>query len=108
MPRSDTSEAAKKFVEKWSAVDLPERSASHEHFTDLCRLIGQPTPADADPTGEDYCFVKAVKVTQAALNSPVTGAIAGSTSWSAPGRDSCAARIGRISEPKVKAPLSIL
>lgn len=53
-------------MEKWSASDLSERAASHEHFIDLCRLIGQPAPAEADPTGKDYCFEKAVKVTQAA------------------------------------------
>lgn len=60
------TEAAQRFVEKWSASELSERAASHEHFIDLCRLIGQPAPAEADPTGTDYCFEKAVKVTQAA------------------------------------------
>ena len=55
-------EAAQKFVEKWSGVELSERAASQEHFLDLCRLIGQPTPADADPTGQSYCFEKSVKV----------------------------------------------
>ena len=62
----DPTEAAERFVEKWSASELSERAASHEHFIDLCRLIGQPAPAEADPTGTDYCFEKAVKVTQAA------------------------------------------
>jgi hypothetical protein len=62
----DSTEAAERFVEKWSASDLSERAASQEHFIDLCRLLGQPTPAEADPTGKDYCFEKAVKVTQAA------------------------------------------
>ena len=50
------------FVRKWAAADLSERAASHEHFTDLCRLINQPTPAEADPTAESYCFEKPVKV----------------------------------------------
>jgi len=59
-------DAADRFVEKWRSVELSERAASHEHFIDLCRLVGQPTPAESDPTGEDYCFEKAVKVTQAA------------------------------------------
>ena len=57
---------AERFVEKWRDVELSERAASHEHFIDLCRLVGQATPAEADPTGEDYCFEKAVKVTRAA------------------------------------------
>lgn len=57
---------AQKFVEKWERSDLSERAASHEHFIDLCRLVGQPAPAEADPTGEDYCFEKPVKVVAAA------------------------------------------
>ena len=32
----------------------------------MCRLIGQPTPAEADPLGQDYCFEKPVKVTLSA------------------------------------------
>jgi len=59
-------EQAERFVEKWKDADLSERAASHEHFIDLCRLIGQPTPAEADPIGQDYCFEKPVKVTLSA------------------------------------------
>jgi hypothetical protein len=54
------------FVLKWSKAQLTERAASHEHFIDLCHLLGQPTPAQADSTGEDYCFEKHVKVVGAA------------------------------------------
>ena len=50
----------KEFISKWQAADLKERSASQEHFLDLCRLLGEPTPAEADPTGESYCFEKGV------------------------------------------------
>jgi hypothetical protein len=57
---------AEQFVQKWATVDLPERAASQEHFIDLCRIIGQPTPAEADPTGKTYCFEKSVKVVGAA------------------------------------------
>ncbi|MGD0540994.1 MAG: DNA methyltransferase [Tepidisphaeraceae bacterium] len=57
---------AEQFVQKWAPVDLPERAASQEHFADLCRLIGQPTPVEADPTGKEYCFEKSVKVVGAA------------------------------------------
>ena len=52
-----------RFVAKWSAVDLPERAASQEHFIDLCRLLGQPTPAEHDATGAEYAFEKGVAVT---------------------------------------------
>ena len=52
------------FIAKWSAAELKERSASQEHFIDLCRLLDEPTPAEADPTGEEYCFEKgALKAT---------------------------------------------
>ena len=44
------------FITKWHAVELKERSAAQEHFIDLCRLLGEPTPAEADPNGDFYCF----------------------------------------------------
>ena len=27
-----------------------------EHFIDLCRLLGEPTPVEADATGETHCL----------------------------------------------------
>lgn len=44
------------FIRKWRAVELKERSAAQEHFIDLCRALDEPTPAEADPTGDSYCF----------------------------------------------------
>ena len=49
------------FIAKWSASELKESSASQEHFIDLCRLLGEPTPAEADPTGDTYCFERGVR-----------------------------------------------
>ncbi len=49
---------APEFVAKWQKAELKERSAAQEHFLDLCRLLGHPTPAEADPTGEAFCFEK--------------------------------------------------
>ena len=49
------------FISKWRATELKERSASQEHFIDLCRLIGEPTPAEADPTGDAYCFERGAR-----------------------------------------------
>ena len=49
------------FIRKWRASELKERSASQEHFIDLCRLLGEPTPAEADPAGERYCFERGVR-----------------------------------------------
>jgi hypothetical protein len=54
------------FVAKWRPVTLPERAASQEHFIDLCRLLGQPTPAEQDATGAEYTFEKGVPVTEGA------------------------------------------
>ena len=34
------------FTTTWRASKLKERSASQEHFTALCRLLGEPTPTD--------------------------------------------------------------
>ncbi|WP_174300472.1 class I SAM-dependent DNA methyltransferase [Caulobacter sp. S45] len=47
---------ASEFVQKWSDATLRERQGSQEHFLDLCRLLGEPTPAEDDPHGERYCF----------------------------------------------------
>lgn len=44
------------FIAKWEIADLKERSASHEHFLDLCRMLEVPSPAQVDPSGETYCF----------------------------------------------------
>ena len=49
------------FITKWRAAELKERSASQEHFIDLCRLLGEPTPAEADPAGDTYCFERGAR-----------------------------------------------
>ena len=49
------------FIPKWRASELKERSAPQEHFIDLCRLLGEPTPAAADPSGETYCFERGAR-----------------------------------------------
>jgi type II restriction/modification system DNA methylase subunit YeeA len=46
------------FISKWRHIELKERSAAQEHFLDLCRLVGHPTPAEADATGGTFCFEK--------------------------------------------------
>lgn len=48
------------FVEKWRGVTTSERTSSQSHFIDLCRLLGEPTPHEADPTGEHHAFEKHV------------------------------------------------
>jgi hypothetical protein len=46
------------FQAKWRGARLKERSASQEHFIDLCHLFDVPTPAEADATGTTYAFEK--------------------------------------------------
>ena len=49
------------FKKKWSRYTGKESSAYQEHFNDLCRLLGHPTPVEADPSGNDFfCFQKGV------------------------------------------------
>jgi hypothetical protein len=46
------------FIVKWSAADLSERASYQQHFLDLCDLVGHPTPAELDATGETFTFEK--------------------------------------------------
>lgn len=50
------------FIQKWSKAQLSEQAASHEHFLDLCRLLGVKTPAELDPVGDTFTFEKGAKV----------------------------------------------
>jgi hypothetical protein len=49
------------FKKKWSRYQGKETSAYQSHFDDLCRLLGEKTPNEADPSGADFfCFQKRV------------------------------------------------
>jgi type II restriction/modification system DNA methylase subunit YeeA len=48
-------------IAKWKRVTLAERAACQEHFIDLCRMLGHPAPAEADPTGEWFTFERGVE-----------------------------------------------
>ena len=49
------------FKTKWAKFSGKESAAYAEHFNDLCRMLGVPTPVEADPTGSDtFCFQKHV------------------------------------------------
>jgi len=51
---------AAEFKRKWARFQGKESAAYQSHFDDLCRLLGVPTPLDADPTGDFFCFQKRV------------------------------------------------
>ena len=46
------------FALKWANNRRTERAAAQEHFIDLCRVLDEPTPNEADPKGEWYAFEK--------------------------------------------------
>ena len=52
------------FAAKWSGSTQTESAAAQEHFIDLCRMLGFPTPNQADPTGEWYAFEKGAEKTE--------------------------------------------
>jgi len=49
------------FVQKWAASRGAERPTAQEHFIDLCRLLNEKTPNEADPSGDFYAFEKGAK-----------------------------------------------
>jgi hypothetical protein len=47
-----------KFAAKWRDVETSERASAQSHCLDLCAMLGQPGPSQADPTGASYAFAK--------------------------------------------------
>ena len=60
LPSQNSSLSPQEFVTRWKQMALTERASSQSHFIDLCRLLGQPTPTEADPTGDTYAFERGV------------------------------------------------
>ena len=60
------------FALKWTGSTQTERAASQEHFIDLCRMLGVPTPNEADPTGRDYASRRARRRSAAPTPTAVT------------------------------------
>jgi type II restriction/modification system DNA methylase subunit YeeA len=48
------------FIARWRGSTRTESSASHEHFLDLCELLGVEKPADVDKHAAEYTFEKSV------------------------------------------------
>ncbi|MDQ5827414.1 MAG: class I SAM-dependent DNA methyltransferase, partial [Chloroflexota bacterium] len=51
---------ASDFVAKWRKVELTERSASQQHFLDLCEVVEHPKPAEVDRVGAWFTFERGV------------------------------------------------
>ena len=45
-------------MDKYRAATTTERATAHSHFNDLCDLLGEPKPLEADPKGVFYAFEK--------------------------------------------------
>ena len=54
------------FITKWKRVKLSERSACQSHFVDLCKVLNQKSPTDADPDGTFYTFERGLKDSEGA------------------------------------------
>ena len=50
-----STHSAAEFAAKWRESARRERASSQEHFIDLCRLLGVPTPNDP-PASNDFTF----------------------------------------------------
>ena len=48
----------RQFIAKWRDNPLKERAAAHAHFLDLCKVLDEEAPTDADPSGDWYAFEK--------------------------------------------------
>ena len=65
------------FKTKWAKFSGKESAAYQEHFSDLCRMLGVPTPLQADPTGNDaFCFQKRVVKDAEFFTFDVSGRVA--------------------------------
>jgi hypothetical protein len=49
------------FVARWQRSKLSERAAAQSHFNQLCEVLGERTPTEADQEGSAYTFEKGVK-----------------------------------------------
>ena len=47
---------AAEFIDRWRKVTQTEKAVSQSHFNDLCAVLGERAPVEADPEGDEYCF----------------------------------------------------
>src|SRR5262249_32543197 len=51
----------REFIRTWRGVTINERSGAQPQFIDLCRVLGHPTPQEADPDGKWFRFERDVE-----------------------------------------------
>ncbi len=47
---------AAEFIDRWRKVTQTEKAVSQSHFNDLCAVLGERAPVEADPEGDEFCF----------------------------------------------------
>jgi hypothetical protein len=57
------SAAVRSFIAKWEQNTQKESAAAKEHFAELCRLVGVPTPNDPGSGPDTYCFERSLTKT---------------------------------------------
>lgn len=50
--RAENRLTPQEFADRWGRINLTERASAQPHSIDLCRMLGQRTPTEADP--DDY------------------------------------------------------
>jgi hypothetical protein len=55
-----TEDRLTRFVRKWNASRLTERSSAQQHFRDLCEVLAVEHPTEADVEGSNYTYEKRV------------------------------------------------
>lgn len=56
-------------ISRWKGVTLTERASSQSHFNDLCLMLGEKAPVEADPSGTWYAFEKGAKKAGVSIGS---------------------------------------
>ena len=75
------------FIRKWKPAALTERATAQEHFLDLCRLVGHPTPVEDDPVGDHFTFEKGAPKTGGGEGGPEGRMGCGKQGWFDEGSD---------------------
>ena len=61
------------FVACWRNVTSTEKASAQSHFIDLCHLLGQPAPFEADPRQESYAFERGATKTAGPTGNELAG-----------------------------------
>ena len=52
---------AAEFIKRWSRVTQSEKAVSQSHFNELCEMLGELAPLEANPKGDWFCFERGAR-----------------------------------------------